>query len=182
MPFDCVCSSKLKWTDIHLPAFQPFWHGRLFLTPCLLSCTRSPSEKRSTLKGKNLLPKEQILSFLSRPLFRREATTVWPLSFWTRLFQLWNWTHPLLEKGITVKQSEKNDNQFRSSSSRFTPFAITLSAWFGLQGWKDYGECLHLQWRPIPCQIIGCLTCFQWKGFFICSGPMLQRQHLLCYH
>ena len=34
-----------------------------------------PSEKGSTLKGKNLLQKEQILSFQRRPLFRKGGKT-----------------------------------------------------------------------------------------------------------
>ena len=43
------------------------------MTFYLLYWLKVPSAKRSTLKGKNLLPREQILSSYSRPLFRRES-------------------------------------------------------------------------------------------------------------
>ena len=42
---------------IHLLNFLPFLsRGTTFVTSCLLSSYQVPSEKESTLKGKNLLP------------------------------------------------------------------------------------------------------------------------------
>ena len=40
---------------------------------CFPVLQQSPPEKGSNIKGKNLLPWEQILSFHRRPLFRRET-------------------------------------------------------------------------------------------------------------
>ena len=43
------------------------------MTPVCFAAQHSPSKMGLTLKGKNLLHKEQISSFKSRPPFRREA-------------------------------------------------------------------------------------------------------------
>ena len=49
------------------------------MTFCLkvpISVPFRSSEKGSTLKGKNLLPREKIISFQSKCFFRREAKTI----------------------------------------------------------------------------------------------------------
>ena len=47
------------------PSFSVmFSKGDVFLTTCLLTCRTKSSQKGSTLKGKNLLQWEQILSFM----------------------------------------------------------------------------------------------------------------------
>ena len=46
------------------------------MTSCLLSQATKHFQKRSTFKGKNLLLMEQILTFNSCPLLRRDAKTI----------------------------------------------------------------------------------------------------------
>ena len=68
------CCKLFKYAWIHMVNFMPFCAREItFVASCLLFLHKIPSEKRLTIKGKNLLPREQILSFYSRPLFRRET-------------------------------------------------------------------------------------------------------------
>ena len=50
-----------------------FTKGSNFVTSCLLPWRRNPSKLGFTLKGKNLLLEEQILSFKSESQLRREG-------------------------------------------------------------------------------------------------------------
>ena len=77
LPSQALPFFKLGWYFLDtlgrfLAIFSP---GR---QPCnfLFVAHQAFSEEGSTLTGKNLLQKEQILSFQSRPLFRRVTKTV----------------------------------------------------------------------------------------------------------
>ena len=57
---------------MHLHVFPPFLQR--VTTSVIFDCPRRNSSKMGpALKGKNLLPLEQILSFMSLPLWKKEA-------------------------------------------------------------------------------------------------------------
>ena len=57
--------------------FVPFFfQGKQLATSCLRSCTFNPSEKRSTLKGKNLLPGGVNSFFLGKTPFQKGAKAI----------------------------------------------------------------------------------------------------------
>ena len=72
----CFVHHTLIWRLDTPGSFLPFFTEEIFMTSCLLPCTPKLSEKGSTLKEKDLLPRETNSSLLKQILFHEENNNI----------------------------------------------------------------------------------------------------------